>query len=741
MDQAVTIEQPVAIGTADIGSRVVFFSLFFLSGFCSLLYQVVWVRLAFAHFGVITPVLSLVLSVFMLGLGLGSVLGGIWGERFSRRLNISLAYFYGAAERIIGIGAFVVPVLFQVGEGFLLSAGEATSTGYLFGSAVIIVVAVLPWCIMMGTTFPLMMAFIRQFDPTNQASFSFLYLANVLGAMAGTALTALVLVELFGFRAASFMAAMINFSIAAVGFALARTHRFELAQPAEWQAQAPRRADGQTSNPWLGVILLTTGMTSLAMEVVWTRAFTFVLKTTIYSFAMILATYLLATWIGSYLYRRSLKTERLVSTESVLGALCVLALLPVVLDDPRANQNVVLTLSSIVPFCLALGYLTPGLIDAHALGNPAIAGRSYGVNIAGGILGPLVAAYILLPAIGTRATLIVLSVPMFLLFVWTAWRASSRLSRRLAFVLSFGALAAFSGTVSRGYEDGVLYEGPQEVRRDYVATVTAYGEGMDKQLLVNGIGMTSLTPITKVMAHLPLAMKGDARSGLVICFGMGTTFRAMHSWGIDATAVELSRSVIESFGFFFPDFAAVTGDPKAHFVVDDGRRYLLRSNRKFDVIAIDPPPPIEAASSSLLYSNEFYDVVKAHLAPDGILQQWFPGDSEAKSEYAVARALRESFPYVVAFRSIADWGYHFLASLSPIPDITPAEFVKRLPENARHDLMEWNSEISVEKMAENILVGRTQIGTLLPPGTEKLVVTDDLPYNEYFLLRRTGLMN
>ena len=103
--------------------------------------------------------------------------------------------------------------------------------------------------------------------------------------------------------------------------------------------------------------------------------------------------------------------------------------------------------------------------------------------------------------------------------------------------------------------------------------------------------------------------------------------------------------------------------------------------------------------------------------------------------------MRESFPYVVAFRSIADWGYHFLASLSPIPDITPAEFVKRLPENAKRDLMEWNSEISVEKMAQNILAGRTQIGTLLPLGTEKLVVTDDRPYNEYFLLRRTGLMN
>src|SRR5262249_60991763 len=122
-------------------------------------------------------------------------------------------------------------------------------------------------------------------------------------------------------------------------------------------------------------------------------------------------------------------------------------------------------------------------------------------------------------------------------------------------------------------------------------------------------------------------------------------------------------AVTESFGFFFPDFAGVTGDPKAHIVVDDGRRYLLRSNRKFDVITLDPPPPIEAAASSLLYSKEFYDVVKAHLAPGGILQQWFPG-GEDNIQYAFARSLEESFPYVVAFRSIDDLGFHCVRSNS-----------------------------------------------------------------------------
>ena len=744
MNHAFATEQSGKFEPTAIGGRVkpILFLLFFWSGFCSLLYQVVWVRMAFAHFGVITPVLSVVLSVFMLGLGLGSWLGGKWVHEWSLRLKISSAYFYAGTELIIGIGAFLVPQLFQFGEDYLLRAGEASSTSYLLISAIFIVVAILPWCIMMGATFPLMMSFVRQTDPTNQSSFSFLYVANVMGAMAGTAITALVLVEAFGFRSTYIIAATINCSIAAIGFGLARIYRLEFGQVAALRSPARGLVQPkmQASGRWLEVILFTTGFTSLAMEVAWTRAFTFVLKTTIYAFAMILTTYLLSTWIGSYIYRRNLTNGRLISTDKVLGALCLFSLLPIVLNDPRLGENVTVTLSSIVPFCLALGYLTPQLIDEYSLGDPANAGRSYSVNIAGGILGPLVAAYVLLPTIGTRAALLVLSVPMFLLFAWSRRRVSWSVGQGAAIVMPFAAIFAFAVFVSRSYEDGKFYQGPHEVRRDQVATVIAYGEGMGKRLLVNGVGMTFLTPITKVMAHLPLAIKNEAKAGLIICFGMGTTLRAMHSWGIDTTIVELSRSVTESFGFFFADSQDVIADPKTHIVVDDGRRYLLRSNRKFDVITLDPPPPIEAAASSLLYSKEFYDVVKAHLAPNGILQQWFPGGEE-NIQYAVAQSLRESFPYVVAFKSIEDWGYHFLASASPIPDLTSAEFVARLPEPAKRDLLEWNPNLSIERMAVNILSRRTDIKKLLPVGGKNRIVTDDLPYNEYFVLRRNGLLN
>jgi len=78
------------------------------------------------------------------------------------------------------------------------------------------------------------------------------------------------------------------------------------------------------------------------------------------------------------------------------------------------------------------------------------------------------------------------------------------------------------------------------------------------------------------------------------------------------------------FPFFHADANQLLRSPLSQVVIDDGRFFMERSNQRYDVIAIDPPPPVEAAASSLLYSKQFYSIAKLHLAPDGILQQWFP---------------------------------------------------------------------------------------------------------------------
>ena len=137
--------------------------------------------------------------------------------------------------------------------------------------------------------------------------------------------------------------------------------------------------------------------------------------------------------------------------------------------------------------------------------------------------------------------------------------------------------------------------------------------------------MTKLTPITKFIAHMPLVLhQGRPESALVICFGMGTTYRSALSWDINTTVVELVPSVTKAFGFYHADAEQVLNDPKGHVIIDDGRR-SQPPRKKFDVIIVDPPPPVEAAGSSLLFSKEFYELAKQHLKPGGILQDVVSG--------------------------------------------------------------------------------------------------------------------
>jgi predicted membrane-bound spermidine synthase len=561
-----------------------------------------------------------------------------------------------------------------------------------------------------------------------------LYLANVLGAALGTVASALVMIELLGFTGTGRVAASVNAAIALCSFGLARllpARPDVTAAPAVFAAQPTR---------WRAVVLFTTGFCSLAMEVMWVRGFTIILETTIYAFAAILATYLLATWIGSALYRIGLRDRRVLSDATLLALAAACALLPVVFDDPRVQSQGRLVLASIFPLCAVLGYLMPKLVDDYAGGDPRLAGRCYAINILGGILGPLVAGYVLVVLVDVRVGLLILALPLCGLAVIAAGRGAPKLRRASMLWLAPMALLLLCGaTVSRSYEDLAGYGEPREVHRDPVATAIAYGAGMQRHLLVNGVGITILTPITKVMAHLPLALlaqRADGpRDGLVICFGMGTTFRSMVSWGIDTTVVDLTRSVVESFPFFHEDAAAVLAAPNAHVVVDDGRRFLLRSERMFDVIVIDPPPPVEAAGSSLLYSTGFYAAAKRRLRPGGILAQWVPG-AEPRVEEAMIRALQASFPHLLVLRSIEGWGLHFLASMQPIPAITAADFAARMPPAARRDLVEWGPAATPEAMAGLILAPRLALAAVAPSPPTAPAITDDRPFNEYFLLRR-----
>jgi spermidine synthase len=293
-------------------------------------------------------------------------------------------------------------------------------------------------------------------------------------------------------------------------------------------------------------------------------------------------------------------------------------------------------------------------------------------------------------------------------------------------------LAAFT----HGYESRLR----QRVElRDYTATVIASGEGMNRKLYVNGQGMTALTPITKYMAHLPLAfLDKPPKNALVVCFGMGTTFRSMLSWDIDSTAVDLVPSVPKLFGYYHPDGPELLKLPNAHVVADDGRRFIERSVDQYDVITLDPPPPVSTPTTSLLFSREFYSIVKRHLRPGGIVQIWiYVADTRWDHAYpaAAAKAIEDSFPYTRAFVSLDGWGVHVLASNDPITLKDAKTLATRLPQKAATDFVEWGPAKTPEEMFGLVLGQEVTLKSISDADARVPPIQDDHPINEYFFLR------
>jgi spermidine synthase len=706
---------------------------FLLSGFCSILYELIWLRLAIAQFGITTPVVSTVLSMFMAGIGLGSWIGGRFAEKTAEPTGVPGLRLYALCELLIGISAFVVP--FQLSSGHRLLESLSISSGlssvpYYLISLLCLALTLIPWCVCMGATIPLAMAALRsEPDSDTQRSFSFLYVANLFGAILGTVIP-LLLIEAIGFNKTLRSGMLLNFLIAASAFALS----LRPTSVAEKQdAPCPESRAVPVAKASLLILLFLTGLTSMGAEVVWIRLFTPSIGPMVYSFALILASYLVANFFGARRYRTWSSKYR--QESSIFWVfLWLFGLLPLLAADVRLPlSGTARVLLGVMPFSCVIGFLTPMFLDRWSGGDPARAGRAYAMNVLGCIAGPLLAGFLLLPLVSERLTLLILMSPFVVMAVTTtalhrinfadrAARCALIVVALLLFFLANDPEATLSSPV---------------VLRDSTATVVAAEADNPKKkvLLVNGIDMTGLTAITKYMAHLTLASHElPPQNTLVICFGMGTTFRSALSWAIPATAVDLIPSVPKLFPYFHADASQVLASPDAHVVVDDGRRFLERTSETFDSVIVDPPPPVPAAGSSLLYSKEFYALVKRHLRSGGIVQQWLPAGDTA-TQAAVARALRDSFPYVRVFGYRDIPGKHFLASMTPIPVRSPSQLAERLPPRAAADLIEWDRSVTPADQFAVLVPDPVDLDTLIANSPNTPALQDDRPVNEYYLYR------
>lgn len=715
-----------------------FFVFFFLSGFCSVLYELVWLRLAMAHFGVTSGVTSVIISSFMAGLGLGSLFTGRMLKRHT--FNVwPIKNIYGLTELIIGCSALLVPLLFNLGSHIIEPISQTSSWTWIILTSIWIAITLIPWCFCMGATFPIGMQVVKNhFHQHQHTSFSYLYVANVLGAFAG-ALIPLLIIENIGFHLTLVFGASLNALIALMVFTIKIPAATKNATSSADSSTTSMILSSQQKN--ILVLLFFTGFTSMGLEVIWIRLYTPFLGTVVYAFALILSVYLICTFIGSKIYRY-LKDSARTPSFAVWLILWLSMFLPLTISSPDIHIPTNINLSGILklligigPFSTLLGFITPYLIDTYSRGEPEKAGSAYAYNIAGCIVGPLIAGFAFLPMLSEPISIFLFSLPWLIVCIFSPSSKNFTLhpAMKVMVISIVGIVMFFFVNAKQPY--GYLH--PQRILRDHTATVIAGGRGLDKRLHINGgEGMTTLTPITKFMAHLPLAsLSYKPKNAAVICFGMGTTFRSLLSWDIESTGVELIPSVPKLFEFYHSDANKILASPLAHIQIDDGRRYLSHTNKMFDVITIDPPPPIEATASSLLYSIELYSIIKKHLRAGGIMQQWLP-NSDEQTQAAITRAIAESFNYVRAFKSVAGWGIHFLASDQPLPHLDATTLANKLSAKAKRDLTEWGPEDSAEKQFSALLKNEISPEILMAKYPHIPPIRDDLPINEYYLLRR-----
>lgn len=548
-----------------------------------------------------------------------------------------------------------------------------------------------------------------------------------------------------------------------------------LADEADEAGGAAVAADPAGDLPPRWVILLATfvsGFVSLALEVLWTRMLAEGTGSSIYIFTAILAIFLAGIAIGSALYRRrsSPRRDRAGTLGLCLAGVGVLAQLTVVLGSGVVGGGVgtvafvVRTVVVLLPATILMGYAFPlagRLITPSARAAGGSVGLLYAANTAGSILGSFSAAFILAGTLGTNGSVLLLGglnllLGAALVAAGPAWRAlGSSGQRRGALVAAragAGALAcvAVLGLVASSLDLSITRTAtqnrleatglPTTHAEDELATVDALGgPARKRRLLISGVGVTSLTVDTKLMAYLSKALRPRASDFLVIAFGMGSTYRAGLEIGMHVDAVELSPTVPSRMPVFFPDGERFLHHPNGHVITSDGRNYVRLSRKQYDLIAVDPAPPIESAGSVVLYTHEFLSESRARLRPGGVFLLWMPYALPMEDLKAHVRTFHNVFPHVSLLLSPGRHGMFMFGSDAPL-DFDDQTILRVLgnPQALRDladspDYKPTNGPGWVRAIHRAEWLADDQVIAFTGPGPE---LTDDRPRSEYFLWRR-----
>jgi spermidine synthase len=631
----------------------VLLALFVGSGCSALIYEVVWLQLLQLVIGSSAASLAVLLGTFMGGMCLGSI---ALPRLISARQHPLRVY----AFLELGTGVFGFVVLFgmpYVQHLYTASIGHGMP-GILLRS-VACAVCLLPPTLMMGATLP---AISRWIETTPQAAswWGFFYGGNIAGGVLGCVLAGFYLLRVHDMATASYVAATINLVVALASLALARSIVYKAPAPG---VESAARAPGSWS---VYFAIALSGLCALGAEVIWTRILSLMLGPTVYTFSIILAVFLTGLGIGSsagsILARHRSQSPRLwlglcQLLQAVLIAWAAYALadfLPYWVGNVNGTfgpwhgflSDLARCATAILPAAILWGASFPLALasvaspENGAAQDPArLVGEVYGANTIGAILGSLGFSLVFIPGIGSQHSeqlLIALSALAALAALGSMARKSTgRLLAGIAVVtlivwsipalpwklIGFGRrLATTTGSwtllyMTEGMNSSVAYSKYEDVTTYFHVSgkVEASAEPQDMRL-------------QRLLGHLPALLHSNPRSILVVGCGAGVTAGTfvVHPEVEHITICEIEpRIPPASAKYFAKENHNVIRDRRTRIVYDDARHFVLTTPEKFDIITSDPIHPWVKGIAPL-YSTEYFQLVKQHLNPGGIVTQWVP---------------------------------------------------------------------------------------------------------------------
>ncbi len=689
--------------------------LFFVSGFSSLIYQVVWTRLLVFVFGSTTFATSTVLAVFMGGLALGSFLAGRVSDSIRRPF-----LWYGILEGVIGLWALLAPWLFDTAVPLYKIIWQFNHLSVipfsLLRFAAATAILLLPTTCM-GATLPLLSRFVTDSLSNVGNRVGTLYAVNTAGAVGGALTAGFYLLPGFGLHITTNIAALLNMLLCVAVAAL--SVRFEEGRDFFPQAAGGRQVSEQPAGSQklpavvraVMVAFAISGAIAMIYEVGWTRTLLMVIGSTTYAFTVMLSTFLIGIFLGSLLVSRYvdrlrdplcwLASVQLIISSSGLLSINVFNYVPYwnilinlsFLNNPSAALSVRFLLAALVllPITLCLGAIFP-LVVRICTRDLAVIGRSvgslYSSNTLGAIGGAFLAGFVVVPALGAEKTLILASAANFLLGASLLLFVDS-IGGQLKAVTIIAGLAVSTWAVSSGQIfDGLVLMSAQGQRRSYMANPVpasqfpSYESWRDSlhrdnklvfwqdgacatvgvvnfnnqvlSLLTNGHvdASNQLDMANQILiAAYPMLVKPEARDIAVVGWGSGVTVGVAGLYRAAVTAIEIEPAVVDAGKMFHDVNLEPEKNPRVCLEVNDGRNYLLATDKKFDLVVSEPSNPWQAGVCNL-FTREYFSVCKDRLKAGGIFTLWIQvAEVSTENLLRVLAALNSVYPYTLPILS------------------------------------------------------------------------------------------